>query len=142
MTAAALIVLWAVLGGLWRRVFGGYTGLPRSICYALMAPLTLPIWLAAPWGIWWPYAVMIGVSCTALCLLFFVVSFYPGGKFVDDRDVLLKYGPFGLGYVLAHRFWRDEWNTGSLIDGSNSVGEILLGASFWGSVGILWLWVV
>jgi hypothetical protein len=142
VTAAALIVLWAVLGGLWRRVFGGYTGLPRSICYALMAPLTLPIWLAAPWGIWWPYAVMIGVSCTALCLLFFVVSFYPGGKFVDDRDVLLKYGPFGLGYVLAHRFWRDEWNTGSLIDGSNSVGEILLGASFWGSVGILWLWVV
>jgi hypothetical protein len=142
VTAAALIALWAVLGGLWRRVFGGYTGLPRSICYALMAPLTLPIWLAAPWGIWWPYAVMIGVSCTAACLLFFVVSLYPGGKFVDDRDVMLKYGPFGLGYVAAHRWWRNEWNTGDLIDGSNSVGEILLGASFWGSVGILWLWVV
>lgn len=142
MTAAALIALWTVLGGLWRRVLGGYTGLPRSICYALMAPLTLPIWLAAPWGIWWPYAVMIGVSRTALCLLFFVVSFYPGGKFTDDRDVLLKYGPFGLGYVWAHRYWRDEWNRGDFIDGSNAVGEILLGASFWGSVGLLWLWVV
>jgi hypothetical protein len=142
VTAAALIVLWVVLGGLWRRVLGGYTGLPRSICYALMAPLTLPIWLALPWGIWWPYAVMIGVSCTAACLLFFVVSFYPGGKFTDDRDVMLKYGPFGLGYILAHRFWRDEWNSGDFIDGSNAVGEILLGASFWGSVGVLWLWVV
>lgn len=142
MTAAALIVLWAVLGGLWRRILGGWTGLPRSICYAMMAPLTLPIWLALPWGIWWPYCAMSVVPITGLCLLFFVVSLYPGGKFTDDRDVMLKYGPFGLGYVLAHRLWRDEWNTGGLIDGSNSVGEILLGASFWGSVGVLWLWVV
>lgn len=142
MTAAALIALWAVLGGLWRRVFGGYTGLPRSICYALMAPLTLPIWLALPWGIWWPYCAMSAVPITGLCLLFFVVSLYPGGKFTDDRDVLLKYGPFGLGYVWAHRYWRDEWNRGGFIDGSNAVGEILLGSSFWGSVGLLWLWVV
>ncbi|CUW40261.1 protein of unknown function [Magnetospirillum sp. XM-1] len=111
--ATALVILWAVLGGLWRRMFGGWTGLPRSICYALMAPLTLPIWLALPWGVYWPYSVIAGIGSTALCLLFFVVSLYPGGKFTDDRDVLLKYGPFGIGYVLAHRFWRDEWNRGS-----------------------------
>ncbi len=143
MTAFALIALWAVLGGLWRRVFGGYTGLPRSICYAMMAPLMAPvvIFLAqTTWPLW--IACLAAIAVTAACLLFFVVSLYPGGKFVDDRDVLLKYGPFGLGYVAAHRLWRDEWNTGSLIDGSNSVGEILLGASFWGSVGVLWLWVV
>lgn len=142
MTAAALIAIWAVLGGLWRRILGGWTGLPRSICYALMALLTLPIWLALPWGIWWPYCALAALVVTAACLLFFAVSLYPGGKFTDDRAVLLKYGPFGLGYVWAHRYWRDEWNRGGFIDGSNAVGEILLGASFWGSVGILWLWVV
>jgi hypothetical protein len=140
MTAAALIALWTVLGGCWRRILGGWLGLPRSICYALMAPLMAPvvIFLAqTTWPLW--VACLAAIVVTTACLLFFVVSFYPGGKFTDDRDVLLKYGPFGLGYVLAHRFWRDEWNTGSLIDGSNSVGEILLGASFWGSVGLLFL---
>ena len=135
-------LLWAILGGLWRRMFGGWTGLPRSICYGLMFPLTLPIWMTLPWGVMWPYCVIIGLTVTSLCLLFFVVSLYPGGKFTDDRDVILKYGPFGIGYVLAHRFWRDEWNRGGFVDGSNAVGEILLGASFWGCVGLLWLWVV
>jgi hypothetical protein len=123
-------------------MFGGWSGLPRSICYALMAPLTLPIWLALPWGIWWPYCLMAGLAATALCLLFFVVSLYPGGKFVDDRDVMLKYGPFGIGYVLACLFWRDEWNDGDFVDGPCAIGEIFLGASFWGCVGLLWLWVV
>lgn len=138
----ALILTWAILGGLWRRVLGGWSCLPRSVCYALMAPLTLPIWLALPWGIWWPYCLMVGLAATGACLMFFVVSFYPGGKFVDDRDVLLKYGPFGLGYVWAHRHWRDEWNLGGFIDGGNAVGEILLGASFWGCAGLLWLWLL
>ena len=145
MKATYLIILWAVLGGLWRRVFGGWSGLPRSICYALMAPLTLPIWLMGNWSgstLNAAFAVGGSVLLSVACLMFFVVSFYPGGKFVDDRDVMLKYGPFGIGYVLAHRFWRDEWNTGSFLDGSNSVGEILLGASFWGCIGLLWIWVV
>jgi hypothetical protein len=106
-----------------------------------MIPLTLPIWfvLNAQFGVYSAFA--LSMLSTALCLLFFVVSLYPGGKFTDDRDVLLKYGPFGIGYVLAHRFWRDEWNRGGFIDGSNAVGEIFLGASFWGCVGLLWLWV-
>ena len=137
----SLVILWVILGGLWRRMFGGWTGLPRSICYALMVPLTLPVWFFLPWSTaWWPYSIGVGLLATAACLVFFVVSLYPGGKFTDDRDVLLKYGPFGLGYVWAHRFWRDEWNTGSFLDGSNSAGEIFLGASFWGCVGLLWLW--
>ncbi len=138
---AALVILWAILGGLWRRMFGGWTGLPRSVCYALMVPLTLPFWLLPE-----RHGLLIdsalGLVFTVGALLFFVGSLYPGGKFTDDRDVLLKYGPFGLGYVLAHRFWRDEWNRGGFIDGSNAVGEIFLGASFWGCVGLLWLWVV
>jgi hypothetical protein len=137
------VILWAIAGGLWRRMFGGWTGASRVACYSAMIPLCAPAHMLIHQQGWvLPWAVLAALAVTAACLLFFVVSFYPGGKFVDDRDVLLKYGPFGLGYVWAHRYWRDEWNRGGFIDGSNAVGEILLGASFWGSVGLLWLWVV
>lgn len=143
MGSALMIGMWAVSGGLWRRMFGGWGGKSRVHCYAAMIPLMLPVHMLIikqGWAL--PWAVLAMLTATALCLLFFVVSLYPGGKFTDDRDVMLKYGPFGIGYVLAHRLWRDEWNTGSFIDGSNAVGEIFLGASFWGCVGLLWLWVV
>ena len=143
MTAVILMALWTALGGLWRRIFGGWTGASRVSCYAAMVPLMMPghmLIIRQGWAL--PWAVLAILAATALCLLFFVASLYPGGKFTDDRDVMLKYGPFGIGYVLAHRFWRDEWNRGGFIDGSNAVGEIFLGASFWGCVGILWLWVM
>ena len=85
--------------------------------------------------------------------MFFVVSLYPGGKFTDDRDVMLKYGPFGIGYVMAHKYWNDEWNEtfnkpwylitdNKFIDGSNAVGEISLGALFFASVGSAWFWIL
>jgi hypothetical protein len=134
-----LILLWAVLGGLWRRAFGGWLGLPRWATYVLMAPLTLPFWLAMPWDALWPYEALAGVAVIAACLLFFVVSLYPGGRYDDDREVLLKYGPFGIGYVLARRHWPDEWRLGGFVDGWSSVGELSLGASFWGVFGILWV---
>jgi hypothetical protein len=136
----ALILLWAVLGGMWRRVFGGWTGLPRSICYGLMAPLTLPIWLSYPWGPYWPYCLLAGVCLTVACLLFFVVSLAPGPSFTNAR-CFLKYGPFGAGYWLARLYWTPTWLVGGFIDGPMAVGEIFLGASFWGCVGLLWLWV-
>ncbi len=138
---AILILLWGGLGGLWRRAFGGWLGLPRSICYALMAPLTLPIWLAMPWGVMWPYSALAGVAFTALALLFFVSSCYPGGRYDSTRDVLLKYGPFGLGYVWARKYIAPEWSPNGFFDGWASVGEVFLGASFWltvAVVGLLW----
>lgn len=136
------VILWAVTGGLWRRMFGGWLGRSRVACYAAMIPLCAPAHMLIHrqgWAL--PWSVLAALAVTAVCMLFFVVSLYPGGKFVDDRDVLLKYGPFGIGYVLARRFWRDEWNRGGFIDGANAVGEILLGASFWGCFGLLWLLV-
>lgn len=135
--ATTLILLWAILGGLWRRVFGGWTGLPRSICYALMAPLTLPIWMPPErWGFWPDLA--LGVVFTAVCLLFFVVSLAPGPSFTNAR-CFLKYGPFGAGYWLARLYWPPTWLVGGFIDGPMAVGELFLGASFWGCVGLLWL---
>lgn len=136
--SAALIVLWAVIGGLWRRVFGGWSGLPRSICYALMVPLTVPIWMVMPWGVWWPYCLMSVLAAISACMLFFVVSLAPGPSFTNAR-CFLKYGPFGAGYWLARLYWPATWTWGGFIDGPMAVGELFLGASFWGCVGLLWL---
>jgi hypothetical protein len=136
---AILILLWAAIGGMWRRMFGGWLGLPRSVCYAMSVPLALPIWLAMPWNHMWPYQALGAMAATVAALLFFVVSFYPGGRFDVTRDVLLKYGPFGLGYVWAKRYIPPEWHKNSFLDGWASVGEIFLGASFYACVGLLWL---
>lgn len=136
---AILILLWAILGGLWRRILGGWLGLPRSICYALSAPLALPIWMAMPWDHMWPYQALGAVVATVAVLMFFVVSLYPGGRFDSAREVLLKYGPFGIGYVAARRWWPDRWRAGGFIDGWSSVGEVFLGASFYACIGLLWL---
>jgi hypothetical protein len=153
MTLMACL-LWGVLGGLWRRIFGGWLSLPRgSVCYPLSIPLSAPLgilfWQLLPWY----FAIPAFLAAAGLVLLFFIVSFYPKGKFTDDRDVMLRYGPFGYGYVLAHKYWKDEWNelfnkpfykftTTKFIDGSNAVGEISLGASFFSVVGIAWYWIL
>lgn len=137
-----LFLLWGVLGALWRRVFGGYLGLPRgSVCYPLSIPLAAPLWILLFQNFIWYVALPLSLIATVVILLFFVVSFYPKGKFVDNRDVILKYGPFGIGYVLAHNYWNDDWNTGSFIDGSNAVSEISLGFLLYVTIGISWFYV-
>lgn len=141
MTYVAIIALWIILGGVWRRVFGGWLGLPRSICYALMMPLTLPIWLLGNWdggAISTGFAIGGSVLLSVACLLFFVVSLAPGPSFTNAR-CFLKYGPFGAGYWLARLYWPPNWLVGGFIDGPIAVGEMFLGASFWGCAGLLWL---
>lgn len=137
--SAILILLWGVLGGLWRRVLGGWLGLPRSICYALSVPLAIPVmWAVHPsYGL--PIQIGVALGAAVAFLAFFVVSCYPGGRFDVTREVLLKYGPFGLGYVWAKRYIPPEWHKNSFLDGWASVGEIFLGASFYACVGLLWL---
>lgn len=140
MTGAFLVILWGVLGGLWRRIFGGWSGLPRSICYAIMVPLTTPLWFRMSWSdAWWPYSIVGGLLVTAACLLFFVVSLYPGATF-SNADTIKKYGPFGLGYWFARLWWPDSWRVGGFVDGPAAVGEIFLGASFWAAFMVVIWW--
>jgi hypothetical protein len=152
MIATLLLLMWAFLGGLWRRVFGGFLSQKRILTYVYMAPLTIPLTLLYPIEEWY-WRLLVGIATYAVVLLFFVVSIYPGGKFTDDRDVMLKYGPFGIGYILAHKYWKDEWNEtfnkpwypitdNKFIDGSNAVGEISLGALFFAAVGSTWFWIL
>ena len=73
MGAALMIGMWAVSGGLWRRMFGGWVGKSRVHCYAAMIPLMLPVHMLIikqGWAL--PWAVLAMLAATALCLLFFV----------------------------------------------------------------------
>jgi len=106
-----------------------------------MAPLTLPASILLFKEVSPLYAPLGTAAIIGVCLLFFVVSMAPGPSFTNAR-CFLKYGPFGAGYWLARLYWPPTWLVGSFIDGPMSVGEIFLGASFWGCVGILWLWVL
>ena len=143
ISALILLILWGIAGGLWRRMFGGWLSLPRgSVCYPLSFLLSAPLGILLFKSLSWYFALPATIASATLVLLFFVVSFYPGGKFTNDRDVMLRYGPFGIGYVLAHKYWQDKWNTGSFIDGSNAVGEISLGSLFFSVVGIAWFWIL
>lgn len=135
---ALFIIWWAVIGGIWRRMLGGWAGLPRSVCYGLSTPLSIPVFFTVlPLGVWWASAAFL--SAVALSLIFFVVSLYPGGRYDNTREVLLKYGPFGLGYVMARRYIPSEWAPNDFFDGWASVGEVFLGASFYACVGLFWL---
>lgn len=137
---ATVILLWAVLGGLWRREFGRCVILGKTALKLLALPLCAPVGLLFPLYLW-PYAVLAVLGLWLALLAFITMSMYPGGRFSDDREVMLKYGPFALGYVLAHRFWRDEWNT-DYLNGADPVGECFLGASVFGCAGAVWLWII
>ena len=137
MTATA-ILLWALLGGAWRRVLGGWLGLPRSICYALSVPLALPVGLLLGSLLWWPYAVLGGLLSAAALLVFFVVSFSPSSTF-DGTGSLKRYGPFGLGYFLAEKYWPVKWER---YCGWTEIGEGFLGGSAYLCVGLCWIWVL
>lgn len=106
----------AYFGARWRRWLGSH-GSHRYVKIPVGALLAWPLWIAFPW-----WVAIIG---TGLCILFFII-----GHTVDSNKVWLRYGPFALAYVLARKFWRDEWNRPPEIDGWMSAGEYGLGGSF------------
>ncbi|RAU21071.1 hypothetical protein CU669_15045 [Paramagnetospirillum kuznetsovii] len=130
MSASLAIAMWAVMGGLWRRMDGGWLGLPKSICIALGGVMASPpIYLAflSVFG-WWPEAAAMTIMIVILIMLFFIASLHPGPSFTN-MEVFKKYAIFGLGYWLARLWWPDSWRVGGFIDGPYAIGEIFLGAS-------------
>lgn len=135
MLASLAIIAIAISGGLWRRVDGGWLGLPRSICFALGAVLVMIPSISAAYSLCphWSGAITLGVLASALVMLFFVMSLHPGPSFTN-MEVFKKYGPFGLGYWLARLYWPESWRVGGFIDGPYAVGEIFLGTSVYGAL--------
>lgn len=104
--------LFAILGGLWRRVMGGMFSLPRWAVMAASPVLVLP-WLSV--GPWW-FLCVAGLSA-----LFWT----PGHDFSNDRALLLRYGPFGLAWIACRKWWR--WR----FMGWTEAAEVLAGFSFY-----------
>lgn len=111
MTLLALI-LNAILGGIWRRVLGGWFSLRRSYIVAAGALLTWPFWQAMP-PIW-------ALVASAGMLLFFTM----GHRF-DKWTIVLRYPLIGAIYPIAYRLWPTRYT---------EISEVVIGAAFWGAV--------
>jgi len=122
----SLVILWSVLGGLWRRMLGGWTGLPRSICYAIMLPLVLPFALLVGFNTWWPYAIVSGLGMYLAVLWFFVSGLHLWDWLHD----------------LIDEHWDVSWQDAHFIDGPQAVVEMASGATVFGLLGLCWLKVL
>ena len=109
----ASILATAILGALWRRVLGGWGGLRRSWIFVAGLPLAWPLFMILP-----PFPALILASA---CLAFWA----PGHEMTDDRKMLLRYGPFAVGWIVARHLKLTDWT---------SVGELTAGFLFWGAL--------
>jgi len=125
MIAIACIIN-AVLGALWRRAFGMENDIARWLHAVTALPLTWPLWFAFE-----PFTAAV---LSAAAILFF----FPGHK-VDSPTVWLRYGPFAWGFAWVMPAWPRDWTWGRFIDGGMAVGELILGASFWGTLTLVML---
>lgn len=133
----ALVLLWVVLGALWRRWLGGWMGKPpgsRATQFAVMAMLCAPFWLG--WA--WP-SIAAAVLATGL------MGWYwsEGHEWTSLPALLKRYGPIGLCWWAAQKWvpptWRVRTGKTCLIDGPISVAELAAGGLVFGAVGLLWL---
>lgn len=124
--AIGLIALWAILGGLWRRVMGGWLAVSRSaIIYAGIAVLCLPVGLAVGKLLWWPYGILAYTVTYGASFLFFVCGLHLVDWLYDWLDAR----------------WNPAWQIGGWVDGPRSCVEMASGAAWWGVIGISWLLV-
>lgn len=120
------VLLNAVLGALWRRWVGGWrpfgweAPFGRALKHAAMIALTWPLWITLPWA--------VAGLLTAALFAWFHVRHDNGGP--GWRPVY-RYGPFGLGYVIARNFVNDLPCTGQ--------ERALIEPRCWTCIGELWL---
>jgi hypothetical protein len=114
-----LILLSAILGGMWRATKGCHGGGPVATWtfVPLCAFATTPAWHALDLG----EIALLCVACGTISGLFLLVKADNGG----NGRPLLRFGPFGLGYWLAGRYIPERWA---------QYGEPFLGASWFGFV--------
>lgn len=131
-----VILLAAVLGGLWRRWFGGWpTEGRRWVQLSLGASLgaVLALGAGAPW-----WAAVLSAAAVAFWV--------PGHRLMEWRlgQWLLRYGPLGIYWWLARKYldrygaavYPAQWAS-PFIDGPFALAEILGGATFYAAMA--WL---
>jgi len=134
----ALSILWPFLMAAWRWEFGRCTILPRwSICgvtvtervqmVALLGVLALPGWhILGPvfWSVLWGALALYWTR---------------GHNWESASALLYRYGPAGLIYRAAFRWWPAKWCDGRYIDGPESVARIGVGFCCGAVIGSMWL---
>lgn len=111
----AAVLLNALLGGIWRRVLGGWGGFKRSYIVAAGFLLTWPAWITLPW--FWAAPV------TGAMMLFWTM----GHRF-DRWTIVLRYPLFGAAYPLLRAAGVRDWT---------AVAEVVIGGSFWGAFALV-----
>lgn len=117
--AFPIIIAYAVAGGFWRRVLGGWLGLPRWIAVMMLPALASPL-IRIHWVAW------LVVS------LWMMVFWLPGHKFDDWKALCSRYGGIGLIWTVCQKWWPDHWRLGGFIDGWSSAAEVFAGAVVFG----------
>jgi hypothetical protein len=111
------VIANAILGGLWRRVLGGWFAQRRSYVMAVGVLLTWPLWVVLPWE--WAAALAAAV-----------MMFWAEGHQFDKWTIILRYPLIGVIYPIGKRFWPAHYT---------SVGEIVIGAFLWGLLSLILL---
>lgn len=142
MITALLTILNTVVGALWRRWLGGWRPFGwdawggRLLKHTLMAVLSWPLFLVLPW---WGALAAIGGA-----FVFMNVRHDNGGP---GWRPLWRYGPFGIGYMVARKYIdRLPW-TGkerALVEPWcwTCYGELWLGGTFFGTLALICLLLV
>lgn len=94
-----LVAAWAIAGGLWRIVLGGWLGLPRWACVASYALLLAPAWGLADWR--------VALAAHAYAALYWL----PGHRWDSLGLMIDRYGP-AIGaawYAIANKL-PDAWH--------------------------------
>lgn len=88
------LIFWAF----WRRILGGWLGLPRPLIVVVGA-LAAAAWFPPEWG--WIVGLLTAAFWT------------PGHDFRSNRALWLRYGPVGIPWMLLERYegrtWWLEW---------------------------------
>lgn len=102
-----LIVAWALLGGLWRVVLGGWLGWPRWACVASYGLLLAPAWGLADWRL------------VAAAHAYAALYWLPGHRWDDLAAMARRYGPLigPLWHWTATRL-PDAWQPTRLAEAS------------------------
>lgn len=109
MTAAILVPLGALLGLPLRRMFGGWLGLSRSLCVAILVVATVaPAWWT--WGNFQSWELPV-VGCAPMAIKALVVTLLAAGFWTDghrfDRPLMLlgRYGWAPVVLAIVTGFW-------------------------------------
>ena len=121
-----------VLGGLRGRIHGGWLGISRILMYGISGGLNY-VWMVHLGGSpYWCILGAIAIEC----------FWAPGHQWTSFRALILRYGPLGLYWWYAQKWWPDHWRLGSFIDGPIAVAEILARATMYGVIIPLFCWAI